>query len=159
MTQKANYKLGAKSLENLEGVHPELVLIVRDAIKITEQDFSVFDGLRTEEEQRENIRKGHSWSMVSKHLPQADGFSHAVDLVPYIDGKLKWDWDGCYEVARAMRTAAKKRDRHLRWGGFWGRLTITTLSPRALVEDYLRRKKAKGQKSRADGPHFEIMKV
>ena len=159
MTQKANYKLGPKSLENLKGVHPELVLIVKDAIKITEQDFSVFEGVRSKAQAEENVKKGVSWTKNSKHCVQIDNFGHAVDLVPYIDGKLKWDWEGCYKVARAMRKAAKKRDRHLRWGGFWGRLTITTLSPRVLMEDYVRRKTAKGQTPHPDGPHFEIAKV
>ncbi len=156
---RSTYKLGEKSRENLEGVYPDLVLIVEDAIKDTEQDFSVFEGIRSDKKQEENVAKGMSWTLDSKHKVQADGYGHAVDLVPYINGKLKWDWDGCYEIARAMRKAAKKRGVQLRWGGFWGRLTITTLSPKTLVEDYLRRKKAKGQKSRADGPHFEITKV
>jgi len=35
------YHLSKRSLGNLEGVHPDLVAVVKRAIEITEQDFSV----------------------------------------------------------------------------------------------------------------------
>jgi peptidoglycan L-alanyl-D-glutamate endopeptidase CwlK len=158
-TKDPGYRLGTRSMANLKDVHPDLVLIVKDAIRITEQDFAVFEGVRSKEKAKENVKNGVSWTANSKHCVQADGFGHAIDLVPYIDGELKWDWDGCYKVAEAMRTAAKKRGKHLRWGGFWGRLTVTVLSPRTLVAEYIRRKKARGETPHPDGPHFEITKV
>ena len=54
-------------------------------------DATVFDGLRTLPEQRENLRRGVSKTLKSKHLPQADGYGHAVDIVPIINGQLAWD--------------------------------------------------------------------
>ena len=39
--------LGEKSLKELVGVDPRLVAVVKRAIELTEQDFSVHDGIRT----------------------------------------------------------------------------------------------------------------
>jgi peptidoglycan L-alanyl-D-glutamate endopeptidase CwlK len=41
------YKLGARSIANLRGVHPDLVAVVKRAIELTPIDFTVTEGLRT----------------------------------------------------------------------------------------------------------------
>ena len=46
-----SYKLGKRSKEKLEGVDERMVSIVRQAISVTKQDFSVICGLRTRREQ------------------------------------------------------------------------------------------------------------
>lgn len=46
-------------------------------------DHSIIDGVRTVAEQQKNIAKGVSKTMDSKHLPQADGVSHALDMMPF----------------------------------------------------------------------------
>jgi peptidoglycan LD-endopeptidase CwlK len=38
------YSLGTRSKQNLSGVHPDLVAVVKLAITITEQDFTVIEG-------------------------------------------------------------------------------------------------------------------
>lgn len=43
------YKLSKKSLSKLDGVHPDLVKVVKRAIEITECDFTITEGLRTKE--------------------------------------------------------------------------------------------------------------
>jgi hypothetical protein len=49
----------------------------------------IVDTLRTIEEQKENVLKGVSWTMSSKHLPQAPEMkSHAIDIAPYEEYKL-----------------------------------------------------------------------
>ena len=73
-----SYKLGKGSLSKLEGVDERMVAVVKYAIGVTKQDFSVICGLRTIEEQRELVAKGASKTMKSKHL---DGL--AVDLMAY----------------------------------------------------------------------------
>lgn len=85
------FKLSARSLGHLEGVHPDLVRFVKRMIEVTPRDFSVIDGVRTLEEQKANVAKGVSKTMNSLHLPQSDGFAHAVDLVPIVGGKVSWD--------------------------------------------------------------------
>lgn len=153
------YQLGRKSLRELEGVHPDLVAVVQRAIEITEQDFTVFDGFRTEAEQRQNIRNGVSWTMKSKHLPQASagGMVTAVDLVPWIEGRPVWSWLHIYIIAEAMRQAAQELGVRLRWGGTWARFDNTTLKPKTLVRKYVNARLEANKKARIDGPHYEIL--
>lgn len=105
------YHLGSRSREKLEGVHPELVSVVERAIEITEQDFSVLEGLRSYERQKDLVATGKSQTMNSRHLT-----GHAVDLVPY---PLSWDWEYFYPIADAMKEAAKELEVDLEWGGDW----------------------------------------
>ena len=74
------FVLGERSKAELIGVEPGLVALVELAIQITPQDFSVHDGLRTIEQQREYVARGASRTMDSRHLKQDDGYGHAVDL-------------------------------------------------------------------------------
>ena len=45
-----SYSLGRNSLRELKGVHPDLVCVVKRAIEITKQAFTVHDGARTLDE-------------------------------------------------------------------------------------------------------------
>ena len=105
------YALGQRSLQNLSGVHPDLVSVVKRAIEITEQDFSVLQGLRSLEQQRINVEKGVSKTMNSRHLT-----GHAVDLIPY---PVSWDWEYFYPIADAMKQAAEELGVDIEWGGDW----------------------------------------
>lgn len=105
------YKLGERSLKNLEGVHPDLVAVVKRAIEITEQDFTVIEGLRSIERQRELVASGASRTMNSRHLT-----GHAVDIAPW---PISWDWQRFYPIADAMKQAAEELYIDLEWGGDW----------------------------------------
>jgi len=72
---------GSVSRENEKQVHPDLIRVAEKVVQVW--DCSITDGVRTIEEQRKNIARGASQTMNSKHLPQADGLSHAIDIVPY----------------------------------------------------------------------------
>ena len=50
---------------------------------IKHYDITVLEGVRTLERQTELVRTGMSKTMKSKHLKQADGHSHAVDVALY----------------------------------------------------------------------------
>lgn len=106
-----SYRLSAKSRSKLEGVHPDLVSVVERAIEITDQDFSVGEGLRSVGRQRELVETGKSTTMNSRHLT-----GHAVDLFPY---PLSWDWKYFYPIADAMKQAAEELNVDLDWGGDW----------------------------------------
>lgn len=154
------YTLGAKSKAALVGVHPDLVKVVTRAIQITKQDFSVHDGLRTHAEQREYVRRGVSKTMNSMHLPQADGFGHAVDLVPFINGQLRWEWKPIYVIAAAVCEAACELGVKLTWGGIWDR-PFESLQPipdyiEKQVNAYVGRRRKAGKSAFIDGPHFEL---
>lgn len=98
MTQS---KLSARSIERLRGVHPDLVQVVERAAEITTTPFIVVEGLRTLARQRELVAKGASQTLHSRHLT-----GHAVDLAPWIDGTVRWDWPAFRPLIAAMRQAA-----------------------------------------------------
>ena len=154
------YILGAKSRAELKGVHPDLIRVVERAIQITTQDFSVHDGLRTAEEQKRLVAAGASQTMNSKHRPQADGYGHAVDLVPFINGKMRWEWPAIYPIAAAVWQAARELKVDIRWGGAWIDLDqIKTGTPgamKAAVEAYGAARRKAGKSAFTDGPHFEL---
>lgn len=95
------YALSAKSLRRLDGVHPDLVSVVKLAIELTGVDFGVTEGLRTIERQRELYAKGASQTMNSRHLT-----GHAVDLVAFVGSEVRWDWPLYHKIADAMKRAA-----------------------------------------------------
>lgn len=154
------FVLSKRSRAHLVGVHPRLVALVERAIEITEQDFIVHEGLRSRAVQKRNIAKGVSWTLASRHLRQSDGFAHAVDLVPWIEGKPVWDWPGCYRIAAAMAVAAREQQTALIWGGVWDRPMRAYAGPAAAIEaacrDYVARRRALGRRAAIDGPHFEL---
>lgn len=154
------FVLGTKSKNELIGVHPSLVEVVHEAIKTTLVDFSVHDGLRTITEQKEYVRRSVSKTMNSKHMKQSDGFGHAVDLVPYINGKLRWEWRPIYHIAAAVQTSAEKLGVQLCWGGVWDHL-LHELPDGAdalerAVNAYVDRRRKAGKAAFIDGPHYEL---
>lgn len=152
-----SFQFGQKSIAELSGVHPDLIAVVQLALSLSEVDFAVHDGARSEAEQREYVRTGASKTMQSLHLPQRDGYAHAVDLVPYINGKLRWEWNPIYFVAAAMRRAAQELHAHIVWGGCWDQeLNSTSDTPEAMRHGYEERRAAIGKRAFVDGPHFEI---
>lgn len=76
------FKFSQKSLDRLKGVHPLLVDTVHDVMSMQIMDFSVNEGVRTLERQKQLVADGKSRTMLSKHLIQNDGYGHAVDLYP-----------------------------------------------------------------------------
>jgi peptidoglycan L-alanyl-D-glutamate endopeptidase CwlK len=112
--QQQKYFLSENSKRKLIGVHPDLVAVVELAITKTEQDFTVLEGLRTKERQRQLVKKGASQTMNSRHLT-----GHAVDIAPYVNGHVSWDWDYYWAVEKAMKEAAKELGVPIEWGGNW----------------------------------------
>ena len=108
------YKLGMRSLFRLRGVHPDLVNVVQRAIELTTVDFTVLEGLRTQDRQHELVAQGASKTMRSRHLT-----GHAVDLGAMIYGTVRWDWPLYYKIAEAMKTAALELKIPIEWGGDW----------------------------------------
>jgi peptidoglycan L-alanyl-D-glutamate endopeptidase CwlK len=107
-----SFALGAKSKEKLQGVDIRLVRLVEQAIKETKVDFTVLEGLRTPERQKQLVNDGFSQTLKSKHLT-----GHAVDLVALVNGKVSWDKEHYPEIARAMKKAAAEQQVNIRWGG------------------------------------------
>lgn len=114
MTVAKSFKLSRRSLARLDGVHHDLVRVVKMAIELTEVDFGVTEGLRTIEKQREYVARGASKTMNSRHLT-----GHAVDLVAYVGADVRWDWPLYHKIADAMKRAAKALNVPIVWGGDW----------------------------------------
>ena len=108
------FRLSARSLSNLQGVHPDLVSVVERAIQITELDFVVIEGLRTLERQRELVRIGASRTLNSRHLT-----GHAVDLAVYHGGQIRWDWPLYDKLSFFVFKAANEVNVPVEWGGDW----------------------------------------
>lgn len=108
------FALGAKSKERLKGVHPDLVRVVERAIKLSEVDFTVLEGLRTAARQQQLVKSGASKTMRSRHLT-----GHAVDLAAFIGGEIRWDWPLYHKIAKAVKQAAAELKVPIEWGGDW----------------------------------------
>lgn len=155
----SRFQLGTKSINNLEGVRSDLVRVVKRAIELTDQDFMVLEGVRTEQRQRELYGQGRSaaelsaagvdpalskplakvvtWTLKSNHFVQADGFGHAVDLVPYpVDWNTLSKFDA---IADAMAQASKELGVPIRHGADW---------------DMDGKRRERGE---SDNPHFELV--
>lgn len=120
----AGFSFGERSLKNLEGVHPALVGVMHEAIKQTPIDFAIIEGLRTVERQRQLVAAGASRTLNSRHLT-----GHAVDIAPFVDGTIRWDWPLYNLIAPVVMKVADDKKVSLVWGGSW---------------------------KMRDGPHFEL---
>lgn len=109
-----NFTLSDKSLAALDRVHPDLVAVVKRAIKLTAVDFRVTEGRRTIDRQRQLVAIGASRTLKSRHLT-----GHAVDVVALIAGQPRWDWPLYAKIAAAFKKAAKEKGTPIVWGGDW----------------------------------------
>lgn len=147
------YQFGKSSIQKLQGVHPDLVKVMNLAIQKSSQDFSITEGVRTLERQKELLAKKLTQTLNSNHIKQADGFGHAVDVAPY---PLSWDLEKFYPIVEAVRAAAKELGVRVRWGGAWAVLNDSAKSPKDLVNEYSAERRKLGKKAFIDGPHFEL---
>lgn len=108
------YNLSAKSKGRLKGVHPDLVKVIHRAIQITPIDFTVLEGMRSVKRQKYLFDTGKSKTMNSRHLT-----GHAVDIAPWVDGTISWDWAYYWPLADAVKKAAKEVGIEVEWGGDW----------------------------------------
>lgn len=155
----ANFRLGERSLKNLEGVHPKLRAVVNRAIGITTVDFLVLEGVRSVLQCHINYGKGRTaaqcraagvdvkhakpgvakvtWTLNSNHkINKVTGFGHAVDLVPW-----PIDWNDLKKfdaISKAMFQASDELKVPIRWGADWDR----DGKPR--------------ERGESDSPHFEL---
>lgn len=143
------FVFGTRSERNLLHVEPRLVKVVRLALLTSPVDFAVVEGVRSRERQKQLYAQGRTapgdivtWTMQSKHLVQADGFGHAVDLYPLnpATGKVDSTYKlGFRQIGAAMLAAAGQLDTRIRWGLDWDQDGILE------------------ERGEYDGPHFEVI--
>jgi len=149
-----SFKLSQRSLSRLEGVNEDLVSVVKWAIDITNVDFGVTEGMRSEETQAKYVAAGKSQTMKSKHL-----VGQAVDLVAYIDGAVSWELNVYDDVAAAIRLGAKEIGIPIRWGAAWHipDLREWNGTMEEAMNDYIDTRRAQNRRPFIDAPHFEMM--
>lgn len=158
------FKLGTASQAQLVGVSPRLINIVNKGIARSGQDFGVHDGLRTSKEQKLLFDRGASKKdgtrNKSMHQKQADGYGHAVDLVPYLPRLgYRWEWNLIYPIAAIIGRVAQEEGVALRWGGVWDMpmsaygKAWTADEMRVAVHEYTKRHPGPDF---IDGPHYEL---
>ena len=123
-----------RSLDNLVGVHPNLVKVMHEAIKDTPVDFTIVEGVRTAARQSELYAQGRTKSgpkvtnvdgvkSKSNHQVKADGFGHAVDVYPYFGGKVQVEGaevdKRLHILAAHIKATAKCMGITITWGGDW----------------------------------------
>ena len=152
------FKLSGRSLGKLEGVHPDLVETVKEAIKVSLVDFGVIYGVRSLAEQQKLYDAGRSQTMKSRHLVQEDGYSHAVDLMAYDGSNPSWDIVMYDDIADAMLMAANKTGAKIGWGAAWQIDDITSWD--GTMEDamnaYVDLRRSQNRRPFIDGPHFQL---
>ena len=157
------FRFSERSRVQLATVHPLLRQVVELALKKSKVDFKVIEGVRSDHQSLVNFGKGRTvaelapWTespatyarpreakvtwlrnpFKTRHRKQADGWAHAVDLLP-----APYDWKETApfdEVARAMFEAARELGVEIRWGADWDR----DGRPR--------------ERGEFDSPHFELV--
>lgn len=113
------FTFGTRSKKVLSELHPDLIDVMTHALSKGEIDFALIEGVRSIERQKKMVRQGRSMTMRSRHLPGPDGLSRAVDVAPYIDGGIVWDWPYFYKLADVIKSSASELGIPIEWGGDW----------------------------------------
>lgn len=128
--------LNAKSTGRLEGVHPDLVKVVKRAAELCDTaglEVQITEGLRNIERQQFLYQTGKSRTMNSRHLT-----GHAVDIAIYMAGTLTWSFPVFKRASRLFYQAAQELGVDIDWGG-----------------DFDEDGRSDDEKL-VDGPHFEL---
>lgn len=131
-----------RSIDNLKGVHPDLVKLMTEAIKDSPVDFTITEGVRSAERQQALFKQRPKVTNVdgiikkSNHQVKSDGYGHAVDLYPFYNGSVQVQDKEVIPklklIAVHIKSVAKCLGISITWGG-----------------DF---------KSLHDPPHFELKK-
>lgn len=108
------FRFGSRSRRALTGVHPDLVKVITRALRLSDIDFVVTEGLRTKQRQSILVKHGASKTMNSRHIT-----GHAVDIAAFVDGQIRWDWGLYTTLSNTVKQAAKELDIKIEWGGDW----------------------------------------
>jgi len=119
---------------NLKNVHPNLVTIIREAAQNCPVPFIIIEGVRTAEKQKKIYAQGRTLPGAivtycdgvkekSNHQLKDDGYGYAVDLYPYISGKILITESNVPEIlqiiAKHIKETAQKINISITWGGDW----------------------------------------
>ena len=148
------FTLSQRSLGRLDGVKNELHSVVTTAIGLTNVDFGVSCGLRTEKEQEDLVARGASQTMKSKHLT-----GDAVDVVAYIGSRISWELNLYDDIADAFKEASVREGVGIKWGASWHIPDLRDWEGTAeeAMNSYIDLRRSQNRRPFIDAPHFELV--
>lgn len=99
-------------------VHPDLVKVIVAASQGA-QKFQVVQGLRTLTQEAEAVASGHSTTMHSRHLPNTEGLSCAVDVAALTNSHIDWTSARYPPINAQVQAVARSLHIPVEWGGLW----------------------------------------
>ena len=108
------YQFSQRSLDRMQRVHPDLIIVMKRALSKSPIDFAVIEGRRTLARQKELVARGASKTLNSRHLT-----GHAIDVVPLDNGSVSWAWPLYHQLAPVIKQAAADLGVAIEWGGDW----------------------------------------
>lgn len=129
------FQFSTRSANRMAGVHPDLVAIAHETIRVSPIDFGIpaDGGLRTAQRQnamyRDPLIKTNcdGYEKVSRHqIDQDTGYGHALDVFAYLNGEASWDKVHLALIAGAFLSTAQRMKKEgmvsidVRWGGTFG---------------------------------------
>lgn len=117
-----DFKLSNRSMSNMTGLHPDLIVLAKEAINITPYDFGInHTTIRTKDEQEQFLADGDSTTMNSRHVPENNEclLSCALDFNVYVNGRITWNIKYFRKVAQAFVTTAIKYGIQIELGILW----------------------------------------
>ncbi len=116
------FTLNAASERKLLNVQSSMQKLVRKAAEISDQEFQVVQGNRTQAEQDKLFAQGRTkpghivtWTRKSNHIG-----GRAIDYAALVNGKINWEKITLYEsIASAFKRASLELGIPINWGGDW----------------------------------------
>lgn len=110
------YHFSITSEQLLNTVHKELNILAHEVLKISPVDFAITEGYRSKERQKYLYENGKTKTLNSKHSELK-----AIDICPYINGKLDYEArDDLFLIVGLFIAKAKELKINIRTGALWG---------------------------------------
>jgi peptidoglycan L-alanyl-D-glutamate endopeptidase CwlK len=106
--------MNQRTIDNLKGLHPDLVKVAEQTLADNPDMFVITEGLRTIEKQRQLLAAGATTTLRSRHLT-----GHAFDVAALVNGEIRWDWPLYKAIADAIKAKAALLGIKIQWGGDW----------------------------------------
>lgn len=112
------FYFSTKSKIKLHSCHLDLQAIINEALAYEIMDIVVIEG------HRDKATQDRYYALNKSKVKYPDGKhnktpSEAIDIAPYINGKVSWNKLHCCVLAGIILVIAKKRGIKIRWGGNW----------------------------------------
>lgn len=116
------YAFGSISRQRLSTCEPKLVHLAQRVLNRGIMDLHILCGLRSRAQQEEAFLQGFStkrWPYSTHNTMEPDGLSRAVDIAPFINGRVSYKPEHCCVMAGLLLSQADIMGIGVRWGGNW----------------------------------------